>query len=169
MDETFFLSNIAPQVGDGFNRHCKPPLPSLILYCPERSRAQRLGICRKLVPKTHEFLLRRIHLHGPSLSTQARSGRQMARGEWRFQRAPTTTITYARTHALTLTKPDQDARSHRFSAKRLRPHTLRQSRPRHQTLFALEPDRSRSLDRSIRPPQRIHTRRDEADIVCGTR
>lgn len=22
MDETFFLSNIAPQVGDGFNRHC---------------------------------------------------------------------------------------------------------------------------------------------------
>ena len=23
MDETFYLSNIAPQVGDGFNRHCK--------------------------------------------------------------------------------------------------------------------------------------------------
>jgi endonuclease G len=22
MDETFFLTNIAPQVGDGFNRHC---------------------------------------------------------------------------------------------------------------------------------------------------
>lgn len=22
MDETFFLSNVAPQVGDGFNRHC---------------------------------------------------------------------------------------------------------------------------------------------------
>ena len=22
MDETFILSNIAPQVGDGFNRHC---------------------------------------------------------------------------------------------------------------------------------------------------
>jgi len=22
MDETFLLSNIAPQVGDGFNRHC---------------------------------------------------------------------------------------------------------------------------------------------------
>lgn len=22
MDETFYLSNIAPQVGDGFNRHC---------------------------------------------------------------------------------------------------------------------------------------------------
>jgi endonuclease G len=27
MDETFFLSNVAPQVGDGFNRHCK------YLYC----------------------------------------------------------------------------------------------------------------------------------------
>jgi hypothetical protein len=24
MDETFLLSNIAPQVGDGFNRHCTP-------------------------------------------------------------------------------------------------------------------------------------------------
>lgn len=23
MDETFFLSNIAPQIGDGFNRDCK--------------------------------------------------------------------------------------------------------------------------------------------------
>lgn len=22
MDETFYLTNIAPQVGDGFNRHC---------------------------------------------------------------------------------------------------------------------------------------------------
>lgn len=24
MDETFLLTNIAPQVGDGFNRHCQP-------------------------------------------------------------------------------------------------------------------------------------------------
>jgi hypothetical protein len=23
MDETFYLSNVAPQVGDGFNRHCE--------------------------------------------------------------------------------------------------------------------------------------------------
>lgn len=31
MDETFLLSNVAPQVGDGFNRHCsstRPPSPS---------------------------------------------------------------------------------------------------------------------------------------------
>ena len=27
MDETFYLTNIAPQVGDGFNRHCVPLLP----------------------------------------------------------------------------------------------------------------------------------------------
>lgn len=26
MDETFYLSNIAPQVGDGFNRDCKEDL-----------------------------------------------------------------------------------------------------------------------------------------------
>lgn len=25
MDETFLLTNIAPQVGDGFNRHCQFP------------------------------------------------------------------------------------------------------------------------------------------------
>jgi DNA/RNA endonuclease G (NUC1) len=24
MDETFLLTNIAPQVGAGFNRHCEP-------------------------------------------------------------------------------------------------------------------------------------------------
>lgn len=24
MDQTFLLSNVAPQVGDGFNRHCRP-------------------------------------------------------------------------------------------------------------------------------------------------
>lgn len=27
MDETFLLSNVAPQVGDGFNRHCSSTRP----------------------------------------------------------------------------------------------------------------------------------------------
>lgn len=27
MDETFLLSNVAPQVGEGFNRHCTSPPP----------------------------------------------------------------------------------------------------------------------------------------------
>lgn len=30
MNETFLLSNIAPQVGDGFNRHCER-LPSYVI------------------------------------------------------------------------------------------------------------------------------------------
>jgi len=29
MDETFYLSNVAPQVGDGFNRHCTSLLQTL--------------------------------------------------------------------------------------------------------------------------------------------
>ena len=34
MDETFFLSNVAPQVGDGFNRHCMSLLPhGLVVLC----------------------------------------------------------------------------------------------------------------------------------------
>ena len=31
MDETFYLTNIAPQVGDGFNRHCAPLAASACL------------------------------------------------------------------------------------------------------------------------------------------
>ena len=31
MDETFFLTNIAPQVGDGFNRHCAFTPKQLVL------------------------------------------------------------------------------------------------------------------------------------------
>ena len=31
MNETFLLSNIAPQVGDGFNRHCMLPFVHFII------------------------------------------------------------------------------------------------------------------------------------------
>ena len=34
MSETFLLSNIAPQVGDGFNRHCKLLLSMTMLSTP---------------------------------------------------------------------------------------------------------------------------------------
>jgi DNA/RNA endonuclease G (NUC1) len=40
MDETFFLSNVAPQVGDGFNRHCT----SVQYVCPVRKADVRLGV-----------------------------------------------------------------------------------------------------------------------------
>ena len=51
MDETFYLSNIAPQVGDGFNRHCEPH--ALLQSCVLMSR---LGIPRGLLPQTDNQL-----------------------------------------------------------------------------------------------------------------
>lgn len=39
MNETFLLSNIAPQVGDGFNRHCRFSLASSLVL----SNALQIG------------------------------------------------------------------------------------------------------------------------------
>jgi hypothetical protein len=46
MDETFLLSNMAPQVGDGFNRHCAPAGASAAgseLTAPQTGRTSRTG------------------------------------------------------------------------------------------------------------------------------
>ena len=59
MDETFYLSNIAPQVGDGFNRHCEWLFGRNFDYSntalhlqDERIGADgRLGIPRRLLPE----------------------------------------------------------------------------------------------------------------------
>lgn len=50
MDETFFLSNVAPQVGDGFNRHCKSSSrPVLIgLFTDHADWAYLEDFCRRL-------------------------------------------------------------------------------------------------------------------------
>lgn len=61
MDETFYLSNIAPQVGDGFNRHCESPLSwslshesALVTGLYEwYELINRLGIPRGLLSKAH--------------------------------------------------------------------------------------------------------------------
>ena len=49
MDETFLLTNIAPQVGEGFNRHCEPynALASVSLIA-----MSRLGVVGRLLPQT---------------------------------------------------------------------------------------------------------------------
>lgn len=45
MDETFLLTNIAPQVGEGFNRHCKLWTRLFISpYQANRIVTYRLGI-----------------------------------------------------------------------------------------------------------------------------
>jgi hypothetical protein len=74
MDETFYLSNMAPQVGDGFNRHCKTSLdtggPLLMLH--------RLGLPRKLVQKTHKLILGRLYFHRAFVPPAARAGWKVA-------------------------------------------------------------------------------------------
>lgn len=46
MDETFLLSNIAPQVGEGFNRHCSYPCRSGETDSPDWAYLEEW--CRKL-------------------------------------------------------------------------------------------------------------------------
>jgi DNA/RNA endonuclease G (NUC1) len=45
MNETFLLSNIAPQVGDGFNRHCTLDTigPRRVLTFPQTGHTLRIG------------------------------------------------------------------------------------------------------------------------------
>ena len=78
MDETFLLTNIAPQVGDGFNRHC-------IIFVVYQSNnnlmgaiSSRLGICGRLVSETYWFILRGIRIHYSSLPSQEAPRWQMA-------------------------------------------------------------------------------------------
>ena len=56
MDETFLLTNIAPQVGDGFNRHCECHAATLYT-CPLIDCPLRLGIPGGLV-QTPDIVIR---------------------------------------------------------------------------------------------------------------
>ena len=53
MDETFYLSNIAPQVGDGFNRHCELSSAS---FGADGKLTRRLGIRGGLLPSADDQL-----------------------------------------------------------------------------------------------------------------
>lgn len=49
MDETFLLTNIAPQVGVGFNRHCAHYSVFMRIESSLKFKCYRLGIRRGLV------------------------------------------------------------------------------------------------------------------------
>jgi endonuclease G len=51
MDQTFYLSNMSPQVGIGFNRHCK------YLFPPPPPKKNRNGLCDDTVMRLIIFLL----------------------------------------------------------------------------------------------------------------
>ena len=57
MDETFLLTNIAPQVGDGFNRHCELHAAAPA-KCPSPINCHfRLGLSGGLV-QTFDLVIR---------------------------------------------------------------------------------------------------------------
>jgi len=73
MDETFLLSNIAPQVGVGFNRHCSFCHLFFFFFCLHamlilsllllRRAIRRLGLPRRLVSPVDGLLFRRLRVH----------------------------------------------------------------------------------------------------------
>jgi hypothetical protein len=78
MDETFILSNIAPQVGDGFNRHCESFVPyrffSTLLFIIPLDWAYVEDWCRRLTGSFKDVYVFTIPLYLP---------RQEADGKWR--------------------------------------------------------------------------------------
>lgn len=78
MDETFLLTNIAPQVGEGFNRHCKL-WTRLFIYLHQANRivTYRLGICRRFLPKTDDSFLGCVCIYRPTVLAKKGTGRQM--------------------------------------------------------------------------------------------
>jgi endonuclease G, mitochondrial len=77
MDETFILSNIAPQVGDGFNRHCEPFVPyrfSTLLFIIPLDWAYVEDWCRRLTGSFKDVYVFTIPLYLP---------RQETDGKWR--------------------------------------------------------------------------------------
>jgi endonuclease G len=59
MDETFFLSNIAPQVGDGFNRHCK----STSCELSQSEAHSRLGVPGRFLSTPNDKFRRCLRIH----------------------------------------------------------------------------------------------------------
>jgi hypothetical protein len=79
MNETFLLSNIAPQVGENFNRHCvylmRQIIPDIIL-----NSLFRLGLLGRLVSTTNQTVRRCIRVYNTSLSAPTGPGWEMACG-----------------------------------------------------------------------------------------
>lgn len=77
MDETFLLTNIAPQVGDGFNRHCKTLFWHYFAY-PDGCR---LGISRGVVPPPSQHIPGCIRVYRSVVSAQPGSRWKVESGE----------------------------------------------------------------------------------------
>lgn len=84
MDETFFLSNMAPQVGAGFNRHCECFIPFQPLFFETAIDISilggRLGVSRRLVSTLDRDVPRCVCFHFAALFAKAECGREMACG-----------------------------------------------------------------------------------------
>lgn len=128
MDETFLLSNIAPQVGAGFNRHCQSYFfTSLFLGL---NSSHRLGILGRLVSSSNRYILRRIRLHHPTVPSKIGARWEMASGQ-----SGGPNLFYLHFH-LTKIFFCTDTRNNWFTAQRLRAYALRQSGARVQAILA---------------------------------
>jgi endonuclease G len=73
MDETFLLSNIAPQVGDGFNRHCMSPMGSCLSYAKRCiDWAYLEDWCRRLTGTFQDVYVFTVPLYLPRLESDGR-------------------------------------------------------------------------------------------------
>ena len=136
MNETFLLSNIAPQVGDGFNRHCtlEPVVSRPVLFDLSADWAYLEDWCRKLTNSFDDVYVFTVPLYLP---------RQDSDGKWRVVRMLLVFTSTMHVHTIL------DARSYREPAQRRCPHSLRQGRPDHEALAG-------DLHWGIRSAQRYH-------------
>jgi endonuclease G, mitochondrial len=78
MDETFLLTNMAPQVGEGFNRHCKYQVAAFLTrlndtFCKDWAYVE--DWCRRLTGTFAEVYVFTVPLYLPKLDSD---------GKWRI-------------------------------------------------------------------------------------
>ena len=155
MNETFLLSNIAPQVGEGFNRHCKTPFElislSAVLECvPDWAYLE--DWCRRLTSTFEDVYVFTIPLYLPKLE---------ADGKWRV-------VSVLRTHAEFALNPCADARINRESSQRISANAFRQGCTGYAPILAFDTIHCRGLDGGIRSTECHNPRRSTPGELCDT-
>ena len=163
MNETFLLSNIAPQVGAGFNRHCTPPsLPHhsylVVTFC-QTGPMSKTGVDGSQSPSPTSTSL-------PSPST-CRTRTPTANGASYVHRP---SVPYCPESLMSPSmRVQKELRSHWFAAQHRRPDPLCKSRARIATVLALDARRARNIYRRVRPSECHHPGRGTAREFCHAR
>lgn len=153
MNETFLLSNIAPQVGDGFNRHCIT-VDWHVVECSYSNLdwAYLEHFCRRLTSSFSDVFVFTIPLYLPKLETD---------GKWRVV---SKTITNSPATSLLL-----DAWSHWLSAKCLCSDSLCKGYFNVKTVVAIQPAYSRNIDWCVCSSELCNSRHRAIRELCCAR